>query len=104
MATKPEKGGMPARFIAGMKNRMPTTGEIRESDREDEDDDERQLEFDSVITHTEAMEAAAAEASGSVTQWELDWDDGRQEYNVELEDDVDVTIDALSGEILEVDN
>lgn len=81
-----------------------TTGEIRESDREDEDDDERQLEFDSVITHTEAMEAAAAEASGSVTQWELDWDDGRQEYNVEFEDDVDVTIDALSGEILEVDN
>lgn len=81
-----------------------TTGEVREDDRDDEDDDERQLELDSVIGHAEAMEIAASEVSGPVTQWELDWDDGRQEYKVEIQDDVDVTIDALSGEILEIDD
>lgn len=81
-----------------------STGDIMETDRDDDDDDERGLELESVIGHMEAMETAAAEASGRVTEWELDWDDDRQEYTVDIDDDIDVIIDAISGEILEVDN
>jgi len=81
-----------------------TTGEILKKDRERDDDDEKQLELDSVIGHEAAMEAAVAEVPGKVTEWELDWDDNRQQYSVEIDDDVDVSIDALSGDVIEVDN
>lgn len=80
-----------------------TTGDVREVDMESEDDDERPLDLGAVIDHSEAMEIAVREVSGTVTEWELDWDDNRQEYQIEIDDDIDVTINAETGEVIEVD-
>ncbi|KIL53534.1 hypothetical protein KP77_05100 [Jeotgalibacillus alimentarius] len=61
------------------------------------------------ITQEEAVEIALAEVSGTLESVELDDDDGRAMYEVEIntdsgdDDDAEFDIDAVTGEILEMD-
>ena len=57
-----------------------------------------------VITVEEAIAIAMKQAKGTVTDVELDDDDGRVHYEIEIEDgtyEYEFEIDAITGEILE---
>lgn len=63
---------------------------------------------ENTITMEKAEEIAVKEAGGTVEKVEYDKDNGRQNYEVELrgqdgDDDTDVKIDALTGEVITID-
>lgn len=61
---------------------------------------------ENIISVKEAEEIAQKEFSGTVTEIELDEDDGRYVYEVELREgaqEADMEIDAITGKILELD-
>lgn len=60
-----------------------------------------------LIEPAKAMEAAVAAVAGSVSEWEIDDEDGRMSYEVQIltdPGDTDVRVDAVSGEIIEIDS
>ncbi|HZG72843.1 MAG TPA: PepSY domain-containing protein [Chondromyces sp.] len=62
---------------------------------------------DDKLTIGQAQQIAATETGGTPTSIELEEDDGRVYYEVEVDDkngDDDVEIDAASGKVLEVDD
>lgn len=89
----------------------------RESDRED--DDERVLPVDELLVIDEISKIALDEAGfGVITEWHLDWDDADDDddddnddvlhWDIKIEDkdserEVDIEIDAITGDILDVD-
>ena len=83
-----------------------TNGEIIE-EKTDKDDDtnEKALDLKNIITAQEAMEKALeGQKEGAwVVEYELEIDDGKAVYDIDIEDGEDVTIDATSGEIIERD-
>ena len=72
---------------------------VEETESDDHDIDPGTLE----LSLADAVEAAAGEQDGAVTQVDLDDDDDRAVWQVEFDDDIDVDVDADSGEILEID-
>jgi uncharacterized membrane protein YkoI len=61
-----------------------------------------------IISMNEAEEIAIKEAGGSIESIELEKDDGKLIYEIELRsenevDDVDVDVDAVTGKVLKVD-
>jgi len=86
---------------------LSTSNEETESD--DNNDTEDQFSYGDAIPHDEAVQTALDEVGGELEGWSLDKDDGQLEYDVEVAnsdngDDTDVTINAESGEVIEVDN
>lgn len=90
------------------------TLEIRSTDTDDLGDDAaekrgRIFAPDEVIDLEEAAATARSEIDGAIDEWELEGkDDGRIEYEFEIiptggTDDVEVEIDARTGEVLDVD-
>lgn len=80
-----------------------------ETESEDNNDTEDQFSYGDAIPHDEAVQTAMDEVGGELESWTLDRDDGQLEYDVELRNtdngnDTDVTINAESGEVIEVDN
>lgn len=60
-----------------------------------------------LIDPAKAMAAAVGAAPGTVHEWEIDDEEGRITYEVQIattSGDVDVRVDAVSAEILEIDN
>ncbi|WP_054953160.1 PepSY domain-containing protein [Flaviflexus massiliensis] len=85
-----------------------TTGDISEQDEDDEDDDEPAVDpFGSVDYHA-AMSIAIGEVPGTVSQWDLDWNDDREIYSIEVRADgggeTEIEIDASNGDIVEIDD
>ncbi|WP_404406962.1 PepSY domain-containing protein [Jeotgalibacillus malaysiensis] len=100
-----------------------SNGEIlRVEEERDDDDDDRDDNVTSsdsngtagssnedYISQEEAIEIALAEVEGTLESVELDDDDGRAIYEVEIntgtgdDDDAEFDIDAVTGEILEID-
>lgn len=86
------------------------TGDVLEQSTDDDDDDhEVAIDFGNIISPQEAMSLALeAAGSGYVKEWELATDDGRTYYEIDIEgadNNVDsVDIDAVSGDILEIDS
>ena len=82
------------------------SGEIIKVDEDDVDDD-AYLAFDSIITPEEAIEiakTALADESAVLEGWELAVDNNRTEYDIEFEgSNRDVTLDAETGEVIEID-
>lgn len=85
------------------------TGEILEQKSENDDDRDTAIDFDNIISPQEAMtNALEAAGSGYVKEWNLDTDDGRTIYDIDIEgadngvDDVEVN--AETGEIIEIDS
>lgn len=81
------------------------SGEILRVD-EDNMDNDAYIAFDAIITPEEAIEiATTALAEEAVMEgWGLDVDDNRTTYDIEFQgNDRDVTVDAETGEVLEID-
>lgn len=84
--------------------------EIMNVDEDDVDNDNRYLNFDSIMDPQEAIDIARQEVAEDATLegWNLDVDDdqNRPEYEIEFEgtDDRDVTLHAETGDIIEIDN
>lgn len=81
------------------------SGEILRVD-EDNVDDDAYIAFDAIITPEEAIEIATTALAEEVVMegWELDVDDNRTKYDIEFQgNDRDVTVDAETGEVLEID-
>lgn len=77
-----------------------------EDDRNDDDDYNKVASNTKLITEAKAIEIAQKQIKGTVLEIELDSDDGRYEYELELrtaKGETDFTIDATTGEILEYD-
>ena len=72
-----------------------------EHDRDSDDDNEREVTF--AMTPDEALDLAAAElADGAIIEgWTLSWDDGRLEYEIDVEPGEDLVVDVESGEVRE---
>lgn len=80
------------------------TGEILQQETDNDDDSETAIDFGMIISPAEAMEIALSEVgSGYVKEWDLDTDDGRTLYEIDVEgqenqDDDDVYVDAETGD------
>ena len=89
------------------------TGEVLKEDKSTDDDeaglDDNSTKIDSsdvAITREAAIEIALKEAAGTVTEIELERDNGRTYYEIELEEgnkEVDIEVDANSGAVLSGD-
>lgn len=80
-----------------------------QTETEDDNDTEDQFSYEDAIPHDAAVQTAMDEVGGELEGWTLDRDDGQLEYDVDLRDtdngnDTDVTINAESGEVIEVDD
>lgn len=81
------------------------TEEILSSESQAEHEDNTSIEFEGLISSHEAMDIALSEIeSGIVTAWELDVEDGITRYEIEIDDDIEVDVEAYEGTVLEVDN
>ncbi|MFJ7974011.1 PepSY domain-containing protein [Psychrobacillus sp. NPDC096389] len=85
-----------------------TTGKVLELDLDDDDDKDyvKATSTKSLITEKEAIAIAKKQVDGKVTEIELDEDDNRFEYEIEIrtnKGEADITIDATTGEVLELD-
>lgn len=77
------------------------TGEIIQQEQDEADDSEDILELDGIITPQEAMESALdASGSGYVEEWDLEVEDGRTIYDIDIEEGEDQKVDAQTGEVL----
>lgn len=78
---------------------------VEEKTDKDDDTDEEALDLKNIITAQEAMEKAleGQKEDAWVVEYELEIDDGKAVYDIDVEDGEDVTIDATSGEIIEKD-
>jgi uncharacterized membrane protein YkoI len=82
------------------------TGEIFEKEKERADRDKQLKAQANVLTIQEAKEIAQAEFAGKVIEMELDEDDGRFVYEMELvnnNSEAEIDMDAETGEILELE-
>src|SRR5699024_3709453 len=85
-----------------------STGEILKVDRDDHDDDDYEMSgaLENIISAEKAMQIAVEKVGGKVIEMELDEDDNRYEYEIELktnDGEVEMTIDAVTGKILEIE-
>ena len=83
------------------------TGEVLHVEKDDHDDDnnyENKKALENIISVEDAKKIAVEKVGGKVIEMELDEDDNRYEYELELitnDGEVDMTIDAVTGKILE---
>lgn len=78
-----------------------------EKDTEDDDEDNQYFKYEDLITFDEAITTAKSEVDGKATEISTDFDDGVLYYEVSIQnqngEDVDVIIDAKSGETVKID-
>ena len=85
------------------KLKIADNGKIVEEEIDEDDDTNKlALDFDKIIPATEAMEKALkGQAKNAwVVEYELEIDDGRAVYDIDIENGRDVKIDAATGEII----
>ncbi|WP_132991663.1 PepSY domain-containing protein [Gordonia zhaorongruii] len=92
------------------------TGEVvqRDGDGDDDDDDDRNETFDvgTLKTPKDAQKVALERVPGRVTEWSLDRDDDddgdRTTYTIDIsangDDDREVEVDAVTGNVIEIDD
>ena len=74
-----------------------------ETEDDSQDDDNEQFNYEELVTYDEAIALAKTEGEGEFKELELSKDDNRVKYDIELTNDVEIEIDALTGEIVEID-
>lgn len=74
-----------------------------ETEDDSQDDDNEQFNYEELVTYDEAIALAKTEGEGEFKELELSKDDNRVKYDIELTNDVGIEIDALTGEIVEID-
>ncbi|HWO97657.1 MAG TPA: PepSY domain-containing protein [Bacillus sp. (in: firmicutes)] len=75
-------------------------------DDDDRDDQVSATTVEGLLSKQEAMAIATKQVTGEVVKIELDEDDSRYEYEMELKTDkgeADITIDAKTGKVLELE-
>ena len=84
------------------------TGEVLRTEKDDDDsydtNEKARASDEKLLTIDEVVAIALKKAKGTVTDVELDDDDGRMHYDIEIEDgtyEYDFEIDAVTGEILD---
>lgn len=80
-----------------------TTGEVTEHEKDDDDDKDPTVDVTFPMTPEEAIEIALGVEPGRVSGWDLDSDDGRVHYTIDIDrkngdDDVEVEVDVETGE------
>ena len=83
--------------------KIADTGEvIEEKTEKDDDKDKEALDLAKIIKAEDAMKKALeGQKEGAwVVEYELETDDGKAVYDIDIEDGDDVVIDAASGEII----
>lgn len=82
------------------------TGKVlstKKDDHGDDGDDKSHASTENLLTVEEAVAIAMKQAKGTVTEVDLDDDDGQLHYEIEIEDgtyEYDFEIDAVTGEVL----
>lgn len=77
------------------------TSDVIEQEKEEDQDQDDIIDIGAVISPLEAMEAALeASGSGYVEEWELEMDDNRTIYDIDISGGDDQKVDALTGEVL----
>ncbi len=78
---------------------------VEEKTDKDDDSDEKALDLKNIITAKEAMEKALeGQKEGAwVVEYELEIDDGKAVYDIDVENGTDVKIDATTGEVIDKD-
>ena len=81
------------------------SGEVLAKEEENDDDnddmdDDVAIDFTKIISPKEAMAKALENNTGDVKSYEIDHDDDRIVYEIDIEDGDDVELDAESGDIL----
>lgn len=77
------------------------TGEIVQQEQDYDDDSGDILDLEGIISPEEAMEAALdASGSGYVEEWDLEVEDGRTIYDIDVEGGSDQQVDAQTGDVL----
>lgn len=77
------------------------TGEIVKQEQEQDSDTDDILDLEGIITPNEAMDAALeASGSGYVEEWQLEVEDGRTIYDIDIEEGEDQDVDAHTGDVL----
>lgn len=82
------------------------TGEILHVETDGDNDDRNTNTSGNFISAEEAKKIATQKFGGKVVEIELDEDDGRYEYEIELrtsQGEVELTIDAVTGNIFDVE-
>ncbi|MGW9626851.1 PepSY domain-containing protein [Microbacterium sp. NPDC055521] len=80
-----------------------SSGEIVSQKKDTTDDQEKEFSLDDPMSYDEALDLATAKVDGPLRGWKLEWDDGRREYQFDLmqgSDEVEVTVDADTGEVI----
>jgi uncharacterized membrane protein YkoI len=75
-------------------------------ERDDDDQSEKEINAENIISEQKAIEIAEQEVNGTMKEIELDEDDGQILYEIELKTnkgEADVDIDAVSGKVLKVE-
>lgn len=86
-----------------------TTKEIQVDEVEANREMNQALDFSKIIHPEKAIEKAStkSEVSGlSPTSWSLEFDDGKQKYTIDFKkntSEIEIKVDAVTGEILEVE-
>lgn len=84
--------------------KINNNGKILEEEIEDDDDNKKlAIDFSKIISGVDAMEKAleGQDEGVQVKEYEIKIEDGKTVYEVELDNDKDVTIDATTGDIIE---
>lgn len=78
------------------------SGEVlsQEQDTDDDTQDDIAIDFSKVIAPEEAIKKALENNKGYVAGWELDHDDSKLVYEIDVEDGDDVKLDAQTGDII----
>lgn len=86
--------------------KINNNGNILEEEIEDDDDNKKlAIDFSKIISGVDAWEKALEDQAEDVKvkEYELKIEDGKTVYEVELDNDKEVTIDAATGEMIERD-
>ncbi|MBP1939809.1 PepSY domain-containing protein [Phocicoccus pinnipedialis] len=80
----------------------------QESETEDDDDDNESFKYEDLVTLEEAIQTAKNEVDGRAVEISTEWDDDVLYYEVSIVsqsgEEVDVIIDAKSGDFVEIDD
>lgn len=111
-----KKGGSFIYKIKGQNSREeqeievnPETKEVLSVKLDEKDDDEDIIDFSNLLLVEEALEKAsdAIGENGVVTKWKLSEDDGKMKYTFDVKKDgkdIEIKVNAVTGEIIEIDD
>lgn len=79
-----------------------------ETEAEDDENDNKYFNYSDLVKVEDAIQTAKDNVNGKVTEWSTDFDDGNLYYEIEITqdngNDVDVKVDAYTGDFVESDD